>query len=168
MPSRIKTSSCRYSFQCLLVAYSFWKSSLTAVYLLGKSRRLASENWPNLPENIIQRTKCFAPLFVPVSIGNARSLPMLSQRSCFRWISCVQNRAMWRGVSYPPPHRHIAVLYPGTRRLCKNWASPIRPVRAWTSRALSAFLRSLCSFRIFFVGGVFPGVYPIKKILAVL
>jgi hypothetical protein len=48
---------------------------------------------------------------------------------------------MWRGVSYPALHWQVAVVKPGTFRPWRNLASPILPVRAWVSSALSA-LRS--------------------------
>ena len=59
---------------------------------------------------------------------------------------------MCRGVSSPALHWHWAVTKPGTFRLCKNLASPMRPVRACTSKALSALRKSLCIRKMSLVG----------------
>lgn len=123
-----------------------------AAYSLGKSGRFASENWPSLPESIIHCTKTFTALYEPIICGYDWFLPARSVRWRRRGVSRVQNRAMCLGVSSPARHWHFADSKPGTLRLCKNLASPIRPVRGCTSSTLSALHSSLCNRKTFFVG----------------
>ena len=123
-----------------------------AAYLLGQSKRLASVNWPSLPENIIHRTKPFTASFTPISCGYDQLRPLRSVSQLLRFVLCAQNRTMCRGVSSPARQQHCAVSKLGTFWLCRNLASPIRPVRACTSRALSAFCSPLCICRTSLVG----------------
>jgi hypothetical protein len=77
---------------------------------------------------------------LPVGAGDA--LFRLYRKGAMRW-----------GVSCPALHLHWAVSTPSTLRLYKNFASPIRPVRACTSTELSAFLSLECSLSTASFGG---------------
>jgi hypothetical protein len=126
-------------------------------YSPPNSRRLASANWPSRLENIIHRTKRLALSFVPTNFEYGCALPALSCRCHRRSVSRTQNKAICLSVSSPAPHWHLGVSKPGTLRLYRNLARPIRPVRAWTSSALSALWRSLWSPKTRPDGGVSSG-----------
>ena len=64
---------------------------------------------------------------------------------------------MCRGVSCPASQGQDAETIPGTLRSYKNLDSPIFPVLAWVSKALSAFLSPPWSLSTCFVGGVSSG-----------
>lgn len=123
-----------------------------AAYSLEKSRRFASENWLSLPESIIHRANPFTALYEPIIFGYNWLLPAGSVRWYRRCVSRLQDRAMGLGVFSPARHWHSADSKPGTLQLCKNLASPIRPVRACTSSALSALQSSLCNRKMSLVG----------------
>jgi hypothetical protein len=65
---------------------------------------------------------------------------------------------MCRGVSSPALHRHWTDSIPGTLQLYKNFASPIRPVRACTSTEFSAFWSPEWSSSTALFGGVASGI----------
>src|SRR5271156_5786846 len=59
---------------------------------------------------------------------------------------------MCSAVSFPLLHRQSAESIPGTLAEARNLRRPIRPVLAWKSAELSAFLSWLYSFRLLLSG----------------